>query len=304
MALDEVIAATPGVDRSRPPSLRLLFSRFEKEIATGSALDGICEAVEQARRSGSTVVDHYALLGMDPIRPCTTRDVQNAVRARLKAVHPDLQPDGLKAVCNLLAAALNAARSVLSDPQTKETYDRELSNRTPNVHVRVKLRRCPYCHDELQPGETWHTCNACRTAHHDECWRVHPGCAVHGCSGEPRATATGPGQTNGQHWRWGYRVEPGLTFMVVVSLDEARREAEAGSRGCRRSFVARSGDPTWEVVEEYFNGDLVVARMDLPPRGRPDQRTSPAYAGCPDCRLPRSGTACVDWWSTWRKGTA
>jgi len=47
--------------------------------------------------------------------------------------------------------------------------------------------RCPYCHDDLQPGAKLSACELCGTDHHTDCFRQ--GCAVYGCPGAPNARA-------------------------------------------------------------------------------------------------------------------
>lgn len=45
---------------------------------------------------------------------------------------------------------------------------------------------CPYCRDALAAEtEAVESCDACRTAHHRQCWREAGGCTVFGCAGRP-----------------------------------------------------------------------------------------------------------------------
>ncbi|MBL4849071.1 MAG: hypothetical protein JKY65_26400 [Planctomycetes bacterium] len=42
-------------------------------------------------------------------------------------------------------------------------------------------RRCPFCHDDLESGETVEACGSCETAHHAECREEFGACATLGC---------------------------------------------------------------------------------------------------------------------------
>jgi hypothetical protein len=49
--------------------------------------------------------------------------------------------------------------------------------------------RCIYCHGDIQDGDEVVQCERCATPHHDECYEVHGGCAVHACGGRRRVSA-------------------------------------------------------------------------------------------------------------------
>lgn len=70
----------------------------------------------------STCPDHYATLGLD--RRCTTAQIRAAYRLLVKRHHPDVNPDSPDATER--ARELNAAHEVLSDPERRRAYDREL----------------------------------------------------------------------------------------------------------------------------------------------------------------------------------
>lgn len=47
--------------------------------------------------------------------------------------------------------------------------------------VKVNRPRCPYCHDDIEPGGENRACYGCLTWHHSECWN-YGGCVS--CGGE------------------------------------------------------------------------------------------------------------------------
>ena len=65
---------------------------------------------------------HYATLGLD--RRCSAGDIRAAYRALARHHHPDLNPDSPAAVAR--TQQLNAAHEILSDPERRRAYDREL----------------------------------------------------------------------------------------------------------------------------------------------------------------------------------
>ena len=65
---------------------------------------------------------HYATLGLD--RRCSAGDIRAAYRALARHHHPDLNPDSPAAVAR--TQQLNAANEILSDPERRRAYDREL----------------------------------------------------------------------------------------------------------------------------------------------------------------------------------
>ncbi len=53
--------------------------------------------------------------------------------------------------------------------------------------------RCPYCHVDLQEGETGLTsCARCKTVHHEACFAEHGGCTLLGCNCPDRAEVSLP----------------------------------------------------------------------------------------------------------------
>jgi DnaJ-class molecular chaperone len=66
---------------------------------------------------------HYATLGLD--RRCTSAQIRAAYRRLAKQHHPDLNPHSAAALKH--TQALNAAHEILSDPERRAAYDRELA---------------------------------------------------------------------------------------------------------------------------------------------------------------------------------
>lgn len=50
------------------------------------------------------------------------------------------------------------------------------------LKLKVNRPRCPYCHDDIVPGDDNRACHGCLTWHHSECWG-HGGCVT--CGAEP-----------------------------------------------------------------------------------------------------------------------
>lgn len=69
--------------------------------------------------------DHYATLGVG--RRCTTEQVRLAYRVLMRQVHPDTNPDSPEATQR--SQELNAAHEILTDPEKRRAYDRELAAR-------------------------------------------------------------------------------------------------------------------------------------------------------------------------------
>ena len=72
----------------------------------------------------SSETDHYATLGLD--RKCTLAKIRSAYRLLAKRYHPDLNPGSAEATAQ--SQALNAAHGILSDPERRAAYDRELAD--------------------------------------------------------------------------------------------------------------------------------------------------------------------------------
>ncbi len=71
-----------------------------------------------------TEPNHYATLGLD--RRCTLAQIRAAYRVLAKQHHPDLNPQAPAAMQR--TQALNAAHEILSDPEQRLAYDRELDD--------------------------------------------------------------------------------------------------------------------------------------------------------------------------------
>jgi curved DNA-binding protein len=67
--------------------------------------------------------NHYAALGLD--RRCTAEQIRAAYRVLAKQNHPDLNPTSSAASAR--TQTLNAAYEILSDPEQRAAYDRELN---------------------------------------------------------------------------------------------------------------------------------------------------------------------------------
>jgi hypothetical protein len=88
------------------------------------------------------------------------------------------------------------------------------------VKVGVSTRRCPYCHDSLSERELW-DCPGCEASHHDECSRIHGGCAVYGCRDSSRRVVPFYSDSlldQDEGWTWKQRVLYGLWFLFVAGL--------------------------------------------------------------------------------------
>jgi DnaJ-class molecular chaperone len=66
--------------------------------------------------------NHYATLGLD--RRCTAAQIRAAYRALARQHHPDLNPNSPAAIAR--TQLLNGAHEILSDPELRHAYDREL----------------------------------------------------------------------------------------------------------------------------------------------------------------------------------
>jgi len=71
-----------------------------------------------------SIPNHYATLGLD--RRCTITQIRDAYRLFAKQLHPDLNHGSHEAGAR--TQTLNEAYQILSDPEQREIYDRELAN--------------------------------------------------------------------------------------------------------------------------------------------------------------------------------
>ncbi len=83
--------------------------------------------------------NHYATLGLD--RRCTLAQIRAAYRGLAKQHHPDLNPHSPAAVAR--TQELNAAHEILSDPEQRAAYDRELDapKKTSTEKRAAKIQR-------------------------------------------------------------------------------------------------------------------------------------------------------------------
>ena len=70
----------------------------------------------------SAAANHYAILGLD--RKCSPAQIRAAYRLLARQHHPDLNPESPAAIRH--TQELNAAYEILSDPEQRAAYDREL----------------------------------------------------------------------------------------------------------------------------------------------------------------------------------
>lgn len=77
-------------------------------------------------------INHYAALGLDS--DCTTAHIRAAYRLLAKQHHPDLNPNSPAAIAQ--TQAINAAYEILSDPERRATYDRELETKSKKATPR------------------------------------------------------------------------------------------------------------------------------------------------------------------------
>ena len=78
-------------------------------------------------RLQTSILDHYATLGLD--RRCTDAQIRAAYRILAKQHHPDLNHGSEEG--KRLTQAINAAYKILSDPKSRENYDRDLAAAEP-----------------------------------------------------------------------------------------------------------------------------------------------------------------------------
>ena len=81
--------------------------------------------------------DHYATLGLD--RDCTDAQIRAAYRLLAKQHHPDVNSASLDASGR--TQAINAAYAILSDPEERQAYDRELDTRKKKLSRAAKSQR-------------------------------------------------------------------------------------------------------------------------------------------------------------------
>jgi DnaJ-class molecular chaperone len=88
------------------------------------------------RRVHEEMTDHYQTLGLH--RRCTEAQIRTAYRMLAKQHHPDVNGGSEESV--LRTRMLNAAHEVLSDPEARAAYDRELAA-AERASVRVRAGR-------------------------------------------------------------------------------------------------------------------------------------------------------------------
>ena len=94
--------------------------------------------------------NHYATLGLD--RRCTLAQIRAAYRVLAKQLHPDVNPGSPAAVQR--TQELNTAHEILSDPERRAVYDRELDapkkSSTPTRSTRLQRNLSQDVHLRLE----------------------------------------------------------------------------------------------------------------------------------------------------------
>ena len=75
--------------------------------------------LQMTRPHFDPALDYYRILGVKP--NATSEDIHAAYRRLARAYHPDIHPGSAQALVHM--ARVNAAKSVLLDPQTRAAYD-------------------------------------------------------------------------------------------------------------------------------------------------------------------------------------
>lgn len=57
-------------------------------------------------------------------------------------------------------------------------------------------KTCPFCRFPIKERDEVVSCGECHSAHHDDCWEEHGGCAVPGCLGGPGGGTSGPSRSS------------------------------------------------------------------------------------------------------------
>jgi curved DNA-binding protein len=78
--------------------------------------------------------NHYATLGLH--RRCTSDQIRTAYRLLAKQHHPDLNPQSAAALA--LTQEINAAYEILSHPDNRAAYDRELKELEPSARPPIR----------------------------------------------------------------------------------------------------------------------------------------------------------------------
>lgn len=154
--------------QTRAASSLVAQKRFRPPLNDGSA-NWICPKQPTTLSPlQPTEPNHYATLGLD--RDCTDTHIRTAYRLLAKQHHPDVNDGCTDAKAR--TQALNAAYDVLSDPERRRDYDKQLdtpkksasrsSNAARNIAQEVQLRLEEFIHgttlqvrviDPSEPGQ-------------------------------------------------------------------------------------------------------------------------------------------------------
>src|SRR5689334_20582734 len=84
---------------------------------------------------------------------------------------------------------------------------------------RVSQHRCPYCHAAITVRDDTWVCANCGTIHHQDCYRTHTRCSVHGCAvaaGESRRSPCAPPIEPRRWRRWALAGGIAITGGIAV----------------------------------------------------------------------------------------
>jgi curved DNA-binding protein CbpA len=86
--------------------------------------------------------DYYAILGLG--RGASTREIKRAYKKLVRKWHPDLHPDD--PTCRTGIQEINEAYAVLSDPEKRASYDRQIEERRIFETKRMGFHPDPHEH--------------------------------------------------------------------------------------------------------------------------------------------------------------
>ena len=119
-----------------------------------------------------------------------------------------------------------------------------------NVRENLKVNhgRCPYCHDEIVPGEVNRPCVECLTWHHSECWDAHGQCV--GC-GSNRVD-----HSNGLASRSLPLVQDGNTNVQIIGSNNIITVGKTKEPLCPVHTPSQISDEAMQDLRELWGRDL------------------------------------------------
>jgi molecular chaperone DnaJ len=94
--------------------------------------------------------NHYAILEISP--QATQAQIKQAYRRLAKLFHPDSQNENAD---REQIVKINAAYEVLGDPQKRQSYDRQLGARSPNIAQKTYHKQRPHTRDADEQIQQW-----------------------------------------------------------------------------------------------------------------------------------------------------